>query len=129
MRDVTKLIEWLRSPETEVPVAQIPALLTQLASLQSELAGKLLIAASAAQTEYLPLPRLAGRTGMGKSTLRAMVKTGVFEEGVHFVRNGRRLLFRWPQVEDALRAHRCGARQPVAPVVEPFVRQGRRHGA
>jgi hypothetical protein len=129
-RDLSRLIRWLHSPGADIQVAEIPALIAQLASLQSELVARLLEAPASekAETFYLTLKQLAQRTGIGQSTLRAMTSK-VFEEGVHFIRNGRRLLFIWPAVEARIREWSGRARRQPADVVEPFIRRGRRRAS
>jgi hypothetical protein len=125
-RDVSRLIESLQSADAHVLPAHIPALIVQLASLQAMLAARL-PQASGSETVYLTLKQLARRTGLGQSTLRAMRVKG-FEEGVHFIRNGRRLLFIWPAVDAQIRALLAGVSQQAPEVLQPFVRRGRRRG-
>jgi hypothetical protein len=56
-----------------------------------------------------------------------MVDSGEFEEGVHFTRIRRRLIFHWAPIEHLLRSGSAPA--PVQPAdAVPFVRRGRRRG-
>lgn len=131
MGDVAKLVAALHEAVADMPPADAPALLAQLSGLTMALGARLAGAsgeqAAAARAECLSLAELAERLRLGQSTIRKMVDAGEFEEGVHFTRIRRRLIFRWAPIEQRLRSGSAPAAAQPADAV-PFVRRGRRHG-
>jgi len=129
MTDFSKLADDLKEAVTDAPPERIPGLMTELASMQTLLAARLLstpVADEAEADECLTLAELAERVKMGESTIRGMVTSGQLREGEHYARKGRKLLFFWSPIRAWLR------QTPPAPArtttVMPFVRRRRRHG-
>lgn len=131
MEDVTKLIAALHEAVTDMLPADVPALLAQLSGLTlalgARLAGASVEQAAAARAECLSLAELAQRLRLGQSTIRKMVDSGEFEEGIHFTRIRRRLIFHWAPIEHMLKSRSTASVAPPAEAV-PFIRRGRRRG-
>jgi hypothetical protein len=99
-------------------VKRLSAAMSELAALLGELQA-LSAAGSTNATcdteEYLSVKQLAARIPYGEQTIRNMLCAGEFEEGVHYYRKRRRVIFIWSKVEAWLRTRQRTA-QP-----EPFV--------
>lgn len=68
--------------------------------------------------EYLSVRQLAARIPYSEQTIRNLMSAGEFQEGVHYYKKRRRVMFRWSQVEQWLRDHadRSEAEEPFYPV-------------
>lgn len=124
--DVTALVAALHQAVAGLPHSAAPALLAQLSSLTMALSARLVAAGSGVPpTECLSLAELAKRLRLGQSTIRKMVDSRELQEGIHFRRVRRRLIFFWSAVEAFLKT--SPALKTVQPAEAiPFVRRGRR---
>lgn len=120
-------LESLKDVVTDASRETIPVLMTELATIQTLLAARLLNATpQSGPDECLTLAELAERIKLGESTLRAIVSSGQLRQGEHYARKGRKLLFFWSAIQAWLRQ----TPEPSAPstTVAPFHRRGRSHG-
>lgn len=98
---------------------------TALAELQALSAAVTTTAAPAAE-EYLSVKELAARIPYCEQTIRNMLCAGEFEEGVHFNRKRRRVIFIWSKVEAWLQARQAAAQpEPFLPSHHARSRQAR----
>ena len=130
MDDVTKLVAALHEAIPGMPRTEAAALLAQLAGVIGAVGARLAGGApgdAPVAEECLTIGEVAQRIKLGKSTIRAMIASGRLEEGIHYHRVGRRLIFFWSSIMQFLTS-----RPPLPPVSHreaiPFVRRGRRRG-
>jgi hypothetical protein len=93
----------------EMARAQIDLALAQVRTIRSD-------APLASQEEYLSTRVLSTRIPYAEQTIRNKISTGEFKEGIHFVKPGRRVMFRWSAIERWL-----GERDTKREDVEPFI--------
>jgi hypothetical protein len=123
------LLAALQSAAADLPPPETAAILIHLGGVLCTV-GARLAAGTAAEVApppegFLTLAELAQRMKLGKSTIRAMVRKGEFQEHVHYRRVRRRLLFLWAPIERSLGVDVSPAAAPNA--IVPFIRRGRRH--
>ena len=121
------LVAALHKAVANLHPAAAPALLAQLSSLTLALSARLASGGGgdSSNTECLSLAELAERLRLGQSTIRKMVESGELQEGVHFRRVRRRLIFLWAAIEEYLRTQPAVETAQSAEAI-PFVRRGRR---
>jgi excisionase family DNA binding protein len=127
--DLSKLAATLQDAVKDVPSENIPVLMTELATVQTLLAARLLSTPTHVDDddgECITLAELADRLKMGESTVRAMVASGELRQGEHYARKGRKLRFFWSPIRAWLRQADDATESPH-PAVTPFLRKGARH--
>jgi len=127
--DLAELAEALKDAAKDLPSESIPMLMTELATVQTLLAVRLLSTPTRVDDDdgkCITLAELADRLKMGESTVREMVASGELRQGEHYAKKGRKLLFFWSAIRAWLR--QADTVEAPQPAVIPFFRKGgRRH--
>jgi len=107
----TDLAGLLAAPERigELSLEQVPAMLVQVAALQSALAAKLLCEYQPRSVSpshdsegacYLGTRDLARRIPYSEKTLRNLKSTGEFKEGKHYLKRRGRVMWVWSAMKE-----------------------------